>query len=286
MANLNKEIWLAELKEDFLPNDSFLAEARDMSSLVEHDKINLAEAGATPEVYKGTITYPLGVDTRADTALEIALTNYATKQTRVGRLETIENVYDKLSSVIEGHKNKLRQEIAKDAIYSYAPATTSKKTPLINTTGAASDGFKSLTFEDVLKLRLAFNQDNVSQMGRVLVLTPEHEMHLLNEDRALYKAVMDTRSLYGFTIYTYDDMPMYDGATNTKLVLGGTPTSSHNKASVAFHKDEVMKAIGSYEMFALENDPAYQADVINFLVRAVAMPIRNRAISAVISTKI
>lgn len=71
MAGLNKEIWIGQLKEKFYPDTSFLKHVRDMSELVEYDKINLAEAGLDPEVLINNTAYPIEVVERSDTPLSI-----------------------------------------------------------------------------------------------------------------------------------------------------------------------------------------------------------------------
>ena len=48
MADLNKEVWVEQLKENFYPDSSFLKYVRDFSTLVENDAINMASAGVDP----------------------------------------------------------------------------------------------------------------------------------------------------------------------------------------------------------------------------------------------
>ena len=50
MANLQKEIWVNQIKENFYPDSSFLNYAKDFSGLVENHAINMAEAGVDPKV--------------------------------------------------------------------------------------------------------------------------------------------------------------------------------------------------------------------------------------------
>lgn len=286
MAGINKEIWLKELKENFIPEDNFLIEPRDLSALVTNDKIHLAEAGAKPVVIEGPISYPLSVNSRTDTPIEKALLEYATGVTRVGHVETVERVYDKMKSVMYGHKQALREKIAKQAAYDYAPTTNSTKTPILKTTGGANnEGNKRLTFDDVLKLRTAFNRDNVPGTGRVLVLTPDHEADLITEDRGLYKTVMSAGSLYGFKVYTYNELPYFNRTNANKLVANAIPTAEDFRASISFHKDEVIKAIGTTKMFFEGSNPEYQADTVSFYMRALTAPVRNRAIGVIYSQK-
>ncbi len=47
---IEKQLWIAMLKEGFIPSTSFLSRSVDMSEFVEYNKINLAEAGVDPKV--------------------------------------------------------------------------------------------------------------------------------------------------------------------------------------------------------------------------------------------
>lgn len=57
-------------------------------------------------------------------------------------------------------------------------------------------------------------------------------------------------------------------------------------SSFAFSSDEVMKADGTVQIYERINDPELRATVIGFDKRFIALPIRNKAIGAIISAKI
>ena len=42
-----------------------------------------------------------------------------------------------------------------------------------------------------------------------------------------------------------------------------------------------MRAMGTVDMFAKEKDPEIRGDIIGFQMRALALPIRNKAIGAI-----
>ena len=50
MATLNKQIWVNQLMKNFYPETSFLNYAKNFSSLVEYDKITMAQVGIDPTV--------------------------------------------------------------------------------------------------------------------------------------------------------------------------------------------------------------------------------------------
>lgn len=286
-AGLLKEIWTDQIMEGFYPKDNFISEGRDMSALVEFNKINLAEAGANPTVLIDNSSYPIAVASRTDVPKELALKTLDTTSTVVRNVEEMETAYDKMQSVIYGHKKELQKTAAKLSAWNWAPQSNATYTPVIAATGAVSGGWRKLTFADVLNMRKQFDLLDIPDDGRVLVLNPIHEGDLILEDLSLYKTVMTTSMLFGFKIYRTSVTPVYVATTGVKVAYGAAPAPSTDAiSSVAFHKDEVMKAIGTIEMFAKFKDPDNKGDVINFQMRFCALPLRAKAIGAIYSPKV
>ena len=102
---IEKQIWIDMILEGGIPDASFLSRSVDMTPLVEYNKINLAEAGVEPEVLFDNNVYPVAVESRTDIPLEIALHTLDTKNTVVRNIEAMELAYDKMASVVRGHKN-------------------------------------------------------------------------------------------------------------------------------------------------------------------------------------
>jgi hypothetical protein len=290
-ANLAKEIWTDIILEGFYPDGSFLNEARDMSYLVDFDTINLAEAGATPTAVLNTVFGPSGtpansVNARTDTALSVVLDTLDTTTTVVRNIEEMEAAYDKMSSVVYGHKQELLRLATKLAAFNYAPASNAANTPVIACTGTAvTNQGKKMTFADVLALKLRFDQLDVPQEGRILVLSPQHESNLIEADIALYKAVLGNNSLFGFKISRTSVTPYYISSTGVKLAAYDTTVTpaTHGISSIAFHKDEVMKAMGTVDVFARYKDPEWKGDLINFQMRFIAKSLRGKFVGAIYS---
>lgn len=282
-AGLLKEIWTDQIMEGFYPADHFMAEGRDMSALVEYNKINLAEAGANPEVLIDNTSYPIAVSSRTDVPKELALKTLDTTSTVVRNIEQMELAYDKMQSVIYGHKKELQRTAAKLSAWNWCPASNAANTPVITATGALANGYKKLTFADVLTMRNKFDMNDWPDDGRVLVLHPIHEANLIAEDLALYKAVMNNSNLFGFKPYRTSVTPVFNATTGVKAAYGAAPAGTDTISSFFFHKDEVMKAIGTIEMFYTLKDPANKGDIVNFQMRFCALPLRAKAIGAVYS---
>jgi hypothetical protein len=282
-AGLLKELWTDMILEGFYPKDSFLSEGRDMSSLVDYNTINLAEAGANPTVLIDNTSYPIAAAVRTDVPLTLTLKTLDTTSTILRNVEEMETAYNKMASVVYGHKMELRKTAAKLAAWNWSPQANAANTPVIATTGGTAGTRKMLALADVLNMRKQFDLLDIPDDGRVLVLNPDHESHLIAEDLELYKAVMNMNSpnLFGFKLYRTSVTPIYVASTGAKAAYGTTPGATHSVASFAFHKDEVMKAMGTIEMFAKFKDPDQKGDVINFQMRFCALPLRAKAIGAI-----
>ena len=99
---------------------------------------------------------------------------------------------------------------------------------------------------------------------------------------------MDKGVICGFKMYQMADsrMPRYNKTTAAKIAFGAVATPATDvRATIAFQKDEVGRAMGTTDMFfsKAENDPIYRRDVIGFQQRAMVLPIRNKGIASIYS---
>ena len=287
--SLNKQIWINHILNNFYPQTSFLNFTTDFSALVEYDKLHLAEVGVDPEVLINNTTYPIAVSKRDDTPLEIELDLFETTNTLIREPEAVEYAFDKTTSVIYGHQQTLRTATAKKAAHAFAPTKDSEFTPVISTSGATDDGFKKLTIADILKLKRRFDALDYPTDERYLVLDPKHTEDLILEDTKSFKDITDLvngvpKRFAGFNILEFTKNPKYDSTTLEKIPFGGIDTNA-SVCSFAFCKSEVMKADGTMKMYDTLHDPKERATIIGFDKRFIALPIRNKGIGAIVSTK-
>jgi hypothetical protein len=281
-AKLTKEIWLTDIMENFIPNRSFLSAASSMDQFVEFDTINLAEAGVDPTVLINNSSYPVAFAERSDTPLALVLDVYDTTGTVIRNVDKYELAYDKRQSVIAGHKNALLNKLAAKAAHAYAPSSDATNTPVLPTTGNASGSFKMISFSDILDLKTRFDAIDAPE-DRVLVLNPRHYNELAKQDLQLMKAILQgNEPLFGFRIFTFSKTPTFNKSTGAKVAFGAVPAPSTDTiASVAFCGSEVMRALGTFDMFERLNDPEQKGDIINFQMRGLALPKRDKAIGAI-----
>lgn len=285
-AKLTKEIWLADLMEKFYPKTSFLSAASNMDQFVENDKINLAEAGVDPDVLINNTSYPVAFAERTDTPYELVLDVYDTEGTVLRNAERIELAYDKRMSVLNGHKNALLQKLAQKAAHAYAPDETGDTTPVLATTGDSTSGaIMPLRFADIIDLKSLYDDMDAPE-DRVLVLNPRHENDLIKQDLELMKAIYSgtVDKLFGFKLYVYSKTPRFNRSTGKKVAFGAAAAPTTDTiSSFAFVGSEVMKCQGTFKMFERLNDPEQKGDIINFQMRALALPKRNKYMGAIYS---
>lgn len=286
--SLNKQVWVSQIKNGFYPDRSFLEKVLDYSGFVENDSLHFASAGIDPKVLVNNTTYPIKIVGREDEDQEIILDKFETENTIVRRPDAIEYSYNKLESVIKQHRSVLQASTAKKAIHAFAPDSDTNDTPLVLTTGAASGTRKRMTFEDLLTLKERFDNALVPLEERYIVLHPKHVTDLLMEDIKTFKELTDFKNgepnrFAGFGIYEFPFMPTFNisGKTATKVKFGSSNTEHF--ASVAFCKDEVMKADGEIYMYSRVDDPEERATIVGFDKRFIALPIRGKGIGAIVS---
>lgn len=284
---IEKERWIAAIQEELIPDISFLARSVDMSEFVEYNKINMAEAGVDPKVLVDNASFPIASAQRADNPLELALHTFDTENTIVRNIEEKESSYSKMESVVRSHRASLRRQIGAYAAASWSPSANGDFTPVRATTGAANRyGQKAMSFEDILQLRNWFTGHDVPVDSLVLVLNSIHEADLMAEDMKLYKEMISGNKIFGVDFYVTSVLPWYTAADGTKKAFGSAVVpDTDTQGSLMYCDTEVMRAVGSIEVFARYKDPQERGDVVGFQQRFTALPIRNKYISAFYSPK-
>lgn len=278
---LAAEIWLPDVKEGFYPDSSFLSQPQDLSSLVDADAINLAEAGIDPTVLKNNTSYPISSADASDNPLRVVLDTYDTTSTTVRNAVALELSYDQRELYTGKHKKALLQKFGIDAAYAYAPTQHAGTNTVIDASG---DNAAEI-LDRIIDLQTAFNAADAPLEGRVLVLDPNHAAIIAKEDKKLYKAFEANPGsvLFGFKIYMFSKNPIYIKATGVKAALGTAYVGgTHLKSSFAFLKDEVMKAQGTFKLFSKLNDPGEKGDVFNFQMRGLVSSIRGKYAGAIL----
>ena len=271
MVGLQTEVWIAGIKENPIPNNSFVYQSVDLSQYVEHNKLHLAEAGVEPTVhedYFATANNPLPVANIEDIANEVVLHTYSTEQTLHRDLQEIELSYDKRSSVIKRHRVSLGKNIGKHAAYAWAPKQDDAWNKVLNLSSSDS------VIDAIIDLK-QFMEENDILEGVNICFTPGHFARIRKEDKRLYKDILNEKQMYGIKVFQYSQNPLYTSA-GVKKPFGATKDNTDKRASFMWVTDEVFRCFGDVEMYATLRDSGLQADTLSFAQRALVGVIRAR----------
>ena len=269
MEGLQTEVWIAGIKENPIPDNSFVHQSVDLSQYVEHNKLHLAEAGVEPPVhedYFATANNPLPVADIADIANEVVLHTYSTEQTRHRQLQEIELAYDKRSSVIQRHRVSLAKNIGKRAAYAWAPKKDDAWNKVCNLAASAS------VIDAIIDIK-SFLEGKDIYDGINICLNADHFARIRKEDKRLYKDIMNENQMYGIKVFRYNQTPLYT-KTGEKKPFGATKDTDDKQSSIVWVTDEVFRCFGDVEMYPTLRDSGLQADTLSFAQRALVGVIR------------
>lgn len=268
MAGLQKEVWIAGIQENPIPDNSFVFASTDKSEYVENNKLHLAEAGIEPDVHEnyfaGSET-DLPLATITDIPNEVVLNTYSTDRTRHRDLQEIELQYNKRASVTNRHKVALAKNMGVRAAFAWAPGANNTHNKII-TVGAGK------FIDAIIDMQAFYNGldmfDNLN-----ICLTAEHMALIKKEDKVLYKEVLNTNEMYGFKVYRYNKNALYTVA-GAKKPFGTVKAVDDKVCSFTWCSDETFRCFGDTEMYETIRSAASQADEISFAQRALVGNIR------------
>lgn len=269
MEGLQTEVWIAGIKENPIPNNSFVYQSVDLSQYVEHNKLHLAEAGVEPTVhedYFATANNPLPVANIEDIANEVVLHTYSTEQTRHNELQEIELSYDKRSSVIQRHRTSLAKNIGKRAAWAWAPQKNNEWNKVLNL--SANDSI----LDAIIDLKSFLESKDIYD-GINICLNSDHFARIRKEDKKLYKDILNEEQMYGIKVFQYNQTPLYT-KNGEKKPFGATKDTEDKQSSFVWVTDEVFRCFGDVKMYPTLRDSGLQGDTISFAQRALVGVIR------------
>ena len=268
MAGLQKEVWIAGIQENPIPDNSFVFASTDKSEYVENNKLHLAEAGIEPSVHEDYFAgseADLPLATINDIPNEVVLKTYSTERTRHRDLQEVELSYNKRASVTNRHKVALGKNIGVRAAFAWAPAVNNAFNKIV-AVGAGS------FIDAIIDLQAFYNgldmYDNLH-----ICLTADHMAKIKKEDIKLYKEVLNTKEMYGFKVHRNNKNALYTSA-NVKKPFGTTKDAGDKVCSFTWSSDETFRCFGDTEMYETLRSAASQADEISFAQRALVGNIR------------
>lgn len=293
MEGIYTEVWTGEMVKKLNAGlqATFLNGIPDYSTNVNNETIHLVDVGGDPDVLVNNTTYPIPIQDLEDGDIALSLDKFQTKATRVTDDQLYAISYDKMASVIERHMDAIVTVKYKKFAHALAPYSHTAKTPVIQTSGEkdATSGRKKITLKDIIALKRAFDNMEVPEDGRVLVLCPDHVNDLLELDQSFRDKYYNyttgkLMNMYGFEIYTFVNAP-YFNKNGVKLAYNAVPTATDHKGSFAFYRPRMFRAQGSTKMYYSEavNNPTTQENLVNYRNYDIVLPKKMEAIGAIYS---
>ena len=293
MEGVFTEVWTGELVKRLNAGlqATFLQGIPDYSANVNNEVIHLVDVGGDPDVLVNNTTYPIPVQDLTDGDIAIGLDKFQTKATRVTDDELYAISYDKFGSVVDRHREAIVTVKYKKFAHALAPYSHTAKTPVIQTSGDTdtASGRKKITPKDIIALKRAFDNMEVPEDGRVLVLCPDHVNDLLEQDQSFKEQYYNYTSgklmnMYGFEVYTFVNAP-YFNKNGVKLAYNATPSATDHKGSFAFYRPRMFRAQGTPKMYYSEavTNPQTQENLVNFRNYDIVLPKKMEAIGAIYS---
>ena len=293
-AGVYTEVWTGEMVKKFrnaADSLGWYAKIRAYDDKVDNEVIHFVLIGGDPNVLINNTTYPIAVVSLSDADKPISLDKYQTEATPVTDDELYAISYERMSSVIERHHEKIAETKYSRALHALAPDTDSSITPVVLTSGLNDGAGRAMILQkDILALKRSFDKLKVPTAGRILVLCPEHVNDLLANDQKFAQQYYNyttgkIANLYGFEVYEYVDCPYFTATTKTKKAWGSVPAAGDFQASVAFYAPRMMRANGTTKMYYSEasTDPTMQQSLVNFRTYSICLPLKKEAIGAIVS---
>lgn len=279
MATITKEIWSRDIKEIlFSQNNEFLRKSVSHDAFVSFKTVHIPQAGSLPGAVKNRTIFPAPIVNRTDTTLDYTLDSFSVDPVRIGRIEEVQNSYQKRQSVMGQHLNILKDIIALEGIFNWASDTavnqvrTSGSTASDNLPPGASGSRKKLTVNDIKNLAKTMDKQNVPDKGRWLLLPADlyYEIFTIQElikadiAGALTLPLGVANKILGFSVIKRSETVIYDNAgTPQRKAIGAAGSSADNFGGIAWHSDFVATALGAVEVFENEKDAVQYATVIS-----------------------
>lgn len=278
---LNKQIWLTTIQENFYPDNSFAVKSIDDSAFVNYRTVHIPNAGAPSSVKTNRTQKPASVAQRTDNDLTYDLDELTTDPIYIPHIDTVELSYDKRNSILTNDRQQLQTEAQQNILYKWFTGgnifNTSGDERDAHTSATATGKRKKITKEDVHKLEIKFNQDNVPHESRYLLLDSimyadlldsltEKELMSFQQQANVAEGVMG--KLYSFNVMERSQVLRMKADGKSLLEWDKDAIAGELAAGLAWQQQCVSRAQGEVKMFDSTDNPMYYGDIYSFLMRS------------------
>jgi len=278
---LNKQIWLTTIQENFYPDNSFAVKSIDDSAFVSVKTVHIPNAGAPSGVKINRTQKPASVAQRTDNDLTYDLDELTTDPIYIPNIDTVELSYDKRNSVLTNDRQQLQTTAQQNLLYKWYTGGnivgTSGDERDAHTSATATGKRKKITKDDVLRLMVLFNQDNVAKEGRYLLLDSvmyadliadlsEKELWAFQNSANTEKGILG--QLFSFNIMERSQVLRVGADGKSLLEWEKNAVAGELAAGLAWQQQCVSRAQGEVKMFDSTDNPLYYGDIYSFLMRS------------------
>ena len=239
---LNKEIWVNDIQEALLPDNSFVTKGTDYSVFADNHQIHIPVEYGNVNVEIDRTVLPGTVGVQNDTEKVITMHNFTTDPVRVYRPEDVELSYDKRSVIVKKITDGLNQKIAEHAL------------GILRSIGAQT-GTNILTI--LRNVAKTFDEGDYPEADRYVLLSADSYSKLLKElTDAQTNAFLNVANAATGVIGSIFGLNILKRST-----LG------ENVPAIAWHKRDYFYAISKPEVFSNESDPTFYGSVLSAAAR-------------------
>ena len=288
---LQKEIWVADIKETLHQGSEFIMAGTDYSAFVANKTVHIPQSGAGSAIAKNRSSLPASIAQRTDTELTFDLNEYTTDPVLITDLDALQVSYAKRNSVLGQHLNVLNERVGTEVAYEWTPSGSASL--VLRTSGASTSQLvnstatgtrKLVTKEDIARMARKLDDDNVPMNDRFLVLPTLMYYELFGIDalvRADFGRVADqtngvVNEIFGFKVFKRPTTILFNSASaGVKKAVGSADATTDCAGAFAFQKQSVAQALGAIKVFADEDKPEFYGSVFSALLMHGAKNLRN-----------
>lgn len=280
------EFWSRDIAPNLFKNNEFVSKSVNDDAWVKGDIVHLPQAGSTPNVVVDRTTFPAVITQRTDTELTYQLKKFTSDPTHIEDADEMKMSYAKRTSVLTEHVSTINEKMADWIAYYWQPTLA---TNIIPTSGAnrtigiapgAAGTRKMITLDDVRKVMMAMDKQNIPRFGRYCVLDTDMYSDLMQDSnfRLLNRDWVDSGKLpegvvdrvLGFNVFLRSSVARY--ATGNTVAKDPTiaNVATDNAASIFWHEKFVRRALGEVKVYSDLDRPDYYGSIFSTMCKAGA----------------
>ena len=303
-AELVKRLFHSELTEALRADNSYMQFAKNDDAFVNNNSVELPHAGTDPTIAIDRGAFPGTIAQRTDAATQYLLEELSSDPTHLQFSEELKVAYNKRASILESHVNALRQKMGDRLAYKWAQNVTGAyavpTSSAVTRQSSAPSGtgtVKKLQAVDLQKVRELFDNDNIPQDGRKIMMNGSMYSDLLaiddftHIDKYGMSVIPDglIGRIYGFDIFVRSRALVYDEAVGVYTIKDTETAAAATDvaAAIAWHPNFVRRARGAAKVFLETDRPEYYGDIISAAVRFGGLNARSdvKGVATIVETK-